>query len=85
MIAHYSNQPYRDATSIANHLKARIMASEVDKDIALLASQWIGLQTLKRLMRGLPPLKAVSIKEVMDAKKSAMKEVTNTAEDATEV
>jgi len=81
----YMNQNYRDANVIAKYLKERIICDSVsDKDRALMAAQWNGLQQLKRLMRGLPPLKAVSLKEVMDAKKSSMKEAAASIDVCTE-
>ena len=73
-MTNFNSQPYRDATTVCNLLLERMQQQKTDdKDMALLAREWVGVMMLKRLMRGLPPLKAVSLKEVMDARKANTK------------
>lgn len=47
--------------------------------MALLTREWLNVQFAKREWRGLPRLSAQSAKELFDAKRNSMKNVTSTS------
>lgn len=66
----YMNEPYRNAVSIANALMERIIKEQTDdRDVALLAREWLAIENSKRQWRGLPPLKAISPREMLEGRK----------------
>lgn len=67
----YMSEPYRNAVSIANSLHQRIINPETEsRDAALCAREWLMIENAKRMWRGLPPLKAASVKELLEAKRA---------------
>jgi hypothetical protein len=76
----YMSEPYRNAVTIANALMMRIVSQQVeDRDMALLAREWLMIENAKRQWRGLPPLKAASVKELLDAKKANARTINTDA------
>lgn len=75
----YMNEPYRNAVTICNALMERIIKQETDdRDVALLAREWLAIENSKRQWRGLPPLKAVSPREMLDHRRATAKQVNVT-------
>jgi hypothetical protein len=75
----YATLPYRNATKLANHLLAMIVKSADERGVALLAREWLSIEFAKREWRGLPRLSAHSMREILDYKRAAMKNISSTA------
>ena len=86
MTAHFSTQPYRNATAIGNSLLARIVDKETgDKDCSLLARVWIEVESFKREMRGIPRLSVHTMRELLAAKRANAKTIDATTSEPLEL
>ena len=58
------SRPYQDLIIIQNELKKRVLNGSDDKACALLAREWVGAEAMKRVMRGCPVMKPMTIAEL---------------------
>ena len=78
-MAHYASEPYRNANTLANHIMQMILRSEDERGAALLMREWRETEQMKREWRGIPRLSAHSMRELAEAKRNAMKQVSQSS------
>ncbi len=79
-MAKYQSAPYRNACKLSEHLL--ILTTKPTEDlrgVALLAREWRELEQMKREWRGLPRLSPASVRELMNAKRDAMRTIEATS------
>ena len=82
----FNSATSRNATTIGNYLMQRIISEKTDgREKALLTREWLNVEFAKREWRGLPRLSAHSMKELAEAKRASMKNVTARAADYEEI